>query len=829
MPFKTLTEFLSLFGDYEKTSSGRYKVRCRAHDDGERRENWSLSVCEDQGKILVKCFANCTAEQIAASVGLTTKDLFIENSSRSVTTAREIEKTYDYTDESENLLFQVVRYKPKAFVQRRPDGQGGWIWSLRDPQTKKLAVRLVLYRLPEVLAAIQQDRGVFIVEGEKDVETLRALGCVATCNPMGAGKWHEEYSQSLQGAKVVIIPDNDDPGRKHAEQVCHYLQGKAKSIRWLTLSGEGIKDTTDWVEKIKGTKEQLQSLVKNLPEWAPAKEIHSAVEPPDDKPVIDTSFQYRRDISAAGIEALQKANDPPVVFIRSGQLVRLAQDEHGLPIIEALNVDSLSGRLDRCANFVRKTKNGPVPDKPPTDVVRDILSLGKWPFPALASITECPIIREDGTIISEPGYDAKTELYYIPAKNLHIPAVPESPTLTEIQKAKDLLLEVIFDFPFQDNASRANSLAAIMTPILRPLINGPVPLVLFDAPQPGTGKSLLSDITSLIATGRTAAVLTAPSSDDEDWRKEITSLLILGRNVVTIDNIEGRLSSASLASVLTSNYWQDRILGRSEMIIIPHRVSWIGTGNNIHLGGDLPRRCYWVKIDAKNARPWQRNGFKHPHLVEWVSEHRGEILVAILTLAKAWLNAQKPHPEKIPVIGSFEKWCDVMGSILYYAGIPDFLSNLESMYESIDEDTPQWEVFICTWHEELGEKFYTVAELTNLISGNKKLEDSLPQEFAGAIEKTISEGGAAKVRIDRNFTRKLGKGLAKRAGVRYVNGLTIKKGKAEQRALTWQVTDGNQGEENSQHSLFREGDFAPPPSSSKGETNSPNSLIDLDI
>ena len=192
MPFKTLTEFLSLFGDYEKTSSGRYKVRCRAHDDGERRENWSLSVCEDQGKILVKCFV--ARPNRLRPVGLTTKDLFIENSSRSVTTAREIEKTYDYTDESENLLFQVVRYKPKAFVQRRPDGQGGWIWSLRDPQTKKLAVRLVLYRLPEVLAAIQQDRGVFIVEGEKDVETLRALGCVATCNPMGAGKWHEEHA-----------------------------------------------------------------------------------------------------------------------------------------------------------------------------------------------------------------------------------------------------------------------------------------------------------------------------------------------------------------------------------------------------------------------------------------------------------------------------------------------------------------------------------------------------------------------------------------------------------------------------------------------------------
>jgi hypothetical protein len=89
MPFKTLAEFLSLFGEYEKTSSGRYKVRCKAHSDGEHRENWSLSVGEDHGKILVKCFANCTAEQIAASVGLTTKDLVIEDTSQPANTAPE--------------------------------------------------------------------------------------------------------------------------------------------------------------------------------------------------------------------------------------------------------------------------------------------------------------------------------------------------------------------------------------------------------------------------------------------------------------------------------------------------------------------------------------------------------------------------------------------------------------------------------------------------------------------------------------------------------------------------------------------------------------------
>jgi hypothetical protein len=372
-----------------------------------------------------------------------------------------------------------------------------------------------------------------------------------------------------------------------------------------------------------------------------------------------------------------------------------------------------------------------------------------------------------------------------------------------------------------------------MTPVLRPLINGTVPMVLFNAPQAGSGKSLLADITSLIATGRTSAILTAPSSDDEDWRKEITSLLVLGRNVVTIDNIEGRLSSASLAAVLTSNYWQDRILGRSEMIILPHRIIWIGTGNNISLGGDIPRRCYWVKIDAKDARPWQRNNFKHPHLIQWVESQRGAIIAAILTLAKTWILSGKPKAPKLPVMGNFEIWVETIGSILSFMDIKGFLENLEDMYENADEDTPQWEAFLSAWHEELGEKFFTVAELTNLIARNKKLEDSLPQEFGGAIEKMLSDSGVMKMKIDKNFTRKLGKGLSKRAGVRYINGLTIRKGKAEQRALTWQVTDGSEREENPPNSLFREEDFTPSSNSensnSDGETNSPNAPLDLDI
>src|SRR5262249_13144941 len=107
--------------------------------------------------------------------------------------------TYDYTDEAGELLFQVLRYHPKAFRQRRPDGNGGWIWSLGE-------VSRVLYRLPEVIEAVALERTIFIAEGEKTVDALVELGLSATCSPGGAGKWCDEYSHYLADANVVILP-----------------------------------------------------------------------------------------------------------------------------------------------------------------------------------------------------------------------------------------------------------------------------------------------------------------------------------------------------------------------------------------------------------------------------------------------------------------------------------------------------------------------------------------------------------------------------------------------------------------------------------------------
>lgn len=156
---------------------------------------------------------------------------------------KKIAATYDYTDESGNLLFQVVRYEPKDFIQRRPDGKGGWIWKMKG-------VRFVPYNLPELIKAEQ----VFVCEGEKDCLNLKAIGLTVTCNPMGAEKWRSEYNKHFTGKNVAIIPDNDKPGNAHALDVAKNLIKIANSVKVVSLPDLPDKgDVSDWIETKKAS------------------------------------------------------------------------------------------------------------------------------------------------------------------------------------------------------------------------------------------------------------------------------------------------------------------------------------------------------------------------------------------------------------------------------------------------------------------------------------------------------------------------------------------------------------------------------------------------
>ncbi len=252
-----------------KPSGNGWSAGCPAHDD----RSPSLSVAEgDDGRALVKCHAGCKVEAICMAVGLSVVDLMptadtqptpskSNVNSTQASGKASIDVTYDYRDEAGALLFQAVRYEPKGFKQRRPKPDGGWDWSVKD-------VRIVPYRLAELLA--DATRIVVVVEGEKDTDNLVRIGVLATCNAGGAGKWTAEHAEFLRGRRVVVLPDNDDPGRKHAEQVAQSLHGIAKWVRVVALPDLPPKgDASDWLAT-GGTKDELKRLTEATPDWTPA-------------------------------------------------------------------------------------------------------------------------------------------------------------------------------------------------------------------------------------------------------------------------------------------------------------------------------------------------------------------------------------------------------------------------------------------------------------------------------------------------------------------------------------------------------------------------------
>ena len=378
-------------------------------------------------------------------------------------------------------------------------------------------------------------------------------------------------------------------------------------------------------------------------------------------PEIITNGRPLRDVTAEAFETLMLANEPPEIFVRHGRLVRVRRDEKCRPFIEELQEPHVRHHLARVAQFVRVTwvdkKEVRTLVHPPPVVVGDLMALSSWPgLPALEALTEVPILRADGTVLEIPGYDPATALVYVPAPGLTIPSIPAAPTHIEAQRAIATLADLFIDMPFAGPADLANLLALLITPIVRPAIAGQVPMGLIDKPKRGTGATLCVQVVTAVTLGSVTELTTAPH-DDEEWRKKITSALLAGTTFLWFDNVESKLSSASLAAALTAPEWKDRILGKSEMTrSLPNRATWVSTGNNIQVGGDLGRRCYRIRLDAGVARPWQRNGFKHPHLLRHVLGHRGELLAAILTLARGLVRRRVPvdgsaDPRKLRGVG----------------------------------------------------------------------------------------------------------------------------------------------------------------------------------
>jgi hypothetical protein len=360
------------------------------------------------------------------------------------------------------------------------------------------------------------------------------------------------------------------------------------------------------------------------------------------------------------------ATDPDV-FSRGGELVRLRGD-----LIETVPQADLRTRITGLVRLVQTTsdrrgKARTCPAHPPKWLTPAVEALGRWPgVRELAGVVVHPVLRPDGSLLTAAGYDPGTGLYLtadVPVR------VPESPTAEDARAAVAELCEVVCDFQFATNADRAAWLAALLTPLARPMFDGPVPWMIATATTPAAGKGLSLKVVGVLLTGSPMPV--SPWADnDEELRKAITTAAAAGRSMHLFDNLTGAVGNGVIDAALTTTHWCDRLLGGNRMFDGPLRTVFYGTGNNMDLRGDTPRRVLLIRLATDMECPEERTGFTHPDLIGYVRSNRARLLSAALTVLRGWVAAGRPAAGLRPW-GSYEAWSGVVREALVWAGQTD--------------------------------------------------------------------------------------------------------------------------------------------------------------
>ncbi|MDI3317835.1 MAG: hypothetical protein QJR14_09515 [Bacillota bacterium] len=421
--------------------------------------------------------------------------------------------------------------------------------------------------------------------------------------------------------------------------------------------------------------------------------------------VDDLAAAYRVAMSLIAADA---ASDKPTLWERAGELVTVGEETdpaggERAPRIVPMTPATVEVWLAERADWLRLTRDGARRASPPRVLAEAVVAAPTKPAAPLKYVSRVPVVAADG-IHAEPGYQPATGVYYWPHPRLagaDLRVDPE-PSDGAVRRALELLLgEYLGDFPFVDQASRANALGLLLEPVCRPLFRPPSPLWAIDAPQAGSGKSLLAQALLLPGVGQVVPVRSLPE-DETEAGKTLLALLLGGQRAVVWDNANGAtVRGDALEAVLTAPAYEGRLLGQSRTARAPNLTTWIITGNNIQYGGTMARRVVPIRIDPRVEEPWTRTGFRHPRLLEWAEERLAELVRAALTLVQAWIAAGRPEdPSPAMTMGSYESWQAAIGGILRVAGVKGFLGNRDELIRSADPEADEWRALVEAWWEE---------------------------------------------------------------------------------------------------------------------------------
>jgi hypothetical protein len=466
---------------------------------------------------------------------------------------------------------------------------------------------------------------------------------------------------------------------------------------------------------------------------------------------------------------------PPLVFQRGGLLVRLARlptqqhsERESLEIV-LVDKDYMQDLLSAWFRWQKETSRGvECIDCPPAIAKAVLARLGDWNAPTLRAVLRTPTLREDGSVLQEPGYDESSGLYLDVDAGYFAP-VAEDPTRRDALEALAVLKDVFSEFPFECPEDLSVILAAVVTVMVRPLLRT-APLICVTAPRMAAGKTLLVRAVSLIATGRAPEVM-PPNTTEEEERKRVLAVLLSGHAVASIDNVESAFGSATLCGMLTEAVFSDRILGASRVVSVPTTsTTWFATGNNLTVSGDLTTRVLVCRIDPKTDHPEQRTF--HRDLDSYVASHRAELVHAALVILRAYHCAGRAQAD-LPRFGRFEGWSDLVRQSLVWLGEADPCLTRRRA-EALDPVSETLRELLVAWHDRFGNTTRTAGEVVTSANG------SPGGALASALEEVCGD------HFGKLSSRRLGRFLG-RYEDRIEAGLVIKRNGARAGVAHWRV------------------------------------------
>lgn len=426
----------------------------------------------------------------------------------------------------------------------------------------------------------------------------------------------------------------------------------------------------------------------------------------DPKPDLYAGATDLDEITEETLAALVKANNPPTIFQHLNVLCRLLRDDRGELITDELTTKSLRIMVAKVTSWFTQTSKGAKKEAyPPLPVIESVRETANGRFPVLKALTKVPVFTKSGRLIITPGFDEVSGIFYEPA--IDIPTIPQKPSAEDVERAVSIIIDdLLHDFPFEGesgraNPNQANAIAELLQPFCRDMLGRHTPLFLHEAPQVGTGKTLLTEVLLYPALG--SIPFGNQPRDDEEMGKRLLTMLRSGASAFVLDNCQYKLDSATLAQVLTTGYFSGRILGSSTELKAQVTATFVATANNPVFSDELRRRTVPIRLNSQLVSPWRRTeaDFKHPNLRLWLENNRASVCWAALTLIQNWISqGQKPGPA---VLGSFEQWGSTMNGILAAAGIGGFLANLKTFYEAVSVEDDALKSFCSAWYEAVGD------------------------------------------------------------------------------------------------------------------------------